>query len=230
VPRIVYTSTLAVYGYAPGRVLDELVEPRPALLLTEVERSRYRAHFEVALPLQQQGLPVVVACPGRAFGPGDPSRFARLLRLYARGRLPALVGPDTAENWTYAPDVAAGLRLAAERARPGETYFLAGPALTLRELFAAAERATGLPGPRLWLPSGLARVLAGALQGLRPGLAAALRAYSGGAFIARSEKAARDLGWQPRPIEAGLAATVHWVQAELAREKQAHDPTVEIEA
>ena len=82
---------------------------------------------------------------------------------------------------------------------------MAGPALTRLEFFAAAERATGLPAPRVWLPSGLARWVAGWLGRLRPDLAEVLRDFSGLTYLARSAKAQRELGWQARSVAVGLA-------------------------
>jgi dihydroflavonol-4-reductase len=147
---------------------------------------------------------VVVVCPGAIYGPGDASLRGRLLRRWASRRLPLLIGPETAACWTHAADAAAGHWLAASQGRPGETYFLAGPALSQREFFAAAERATGLPAPRLWLPAGLARLAARWLGRIRPDLAEILRSFSGLTHLARADKAQRELGWQARPVAEGL--------------------------
>ncbi|MGH2524099.1 MAG: NAD-dependent epimerase/dehydratase family protein, partial [Anaerolineales bacterium] len=156
VSKIVYTSTGAVYGNTHGQVVDESYQPAGHAFASEYERTKYLAHYEVAVPLQQRGAPVVIVCPGMVYGPGDTSQWGRVLRLYARRRLPVMIGPDNALAWTHVDDVVAGHHLAAEKGRAGETYILAGPPLTYREFFRAAERATGLPAPRVWLPSQLA--------------------------------------------------------------------------
>jgi nucleoside-diphosphate-sugar epimerase len=221
VPRIVYTSALSVYGNSPGRLLDETCAPKGLPTDGEYERSKYRAHVEVVRPLQAQGLPVVIVCPSVVFGPGDPSPVQGLLRAYAGRRLPVMFSGASAHNWVYVDDVAAGHRLAAERGRSGETYFLAGAPLTIRQFFAAAERATGLPAPRVWLPAGLAGPLGAAATQLRPALAAALRSLDGPPGLASAAKAQRELGWQTRPVEDGLRATVAWLQAEAEAEAQA---------
>jgi dihydroflavonol-4-reductase len=223
-PRVVFTSTLEIYGDTGGQVLDEAHLPAAPRPESEYARSKLRALKEVVEPLQARGLPVIVACPGAIYGPGDSSRRGRLLRRYARRRLPIMVGAETAFSWVHAADVAAGLWLAATRARPGETYFLAGPALTYRQFFAAAERATGLPAPRLWLPASLARALASALRRVRPSLAETLRSFSGVTYLARSDKAEHELGWQVRSAEAGLGETVgEYVERERLAEA-GHSP------
>jgi len=207
-PRVVFTSALDIYGDTRGQVLDEAHLPLSPRMDSEYAASKRRALLEVVEPLRAGGLPVIVVCPGALYGPGDSSARGRLLRRYAQRRLPVLAGPDTAFSWVHAADAAAGHWLAATQGRPGETYFLAGPGLSYRQFFAAAERATGLPGPRLWLPASLPRGLAGALRQVRPSLAERLLGFSGLTYLARSDRAQHELGWQPRSIEAGLAATV----------------------
>jgi nucleoside-diphosphate-sugar epimerase len=204
-PRVVFTSTLEVYGDTGGQVLDEAHLPAAPLLPSEYARSKRRALLEVVQPLQARGLPVVVVCPGALYGPGEASLRGRLWQRYAQRRLPLMIGGESAYCWTHAADAAEGHWLAATQGRVGETYLLAGPALNQREFFAAAERATGLPAPRLWLPASWARLGARWLGRLRPGLAEVLRSFSGLTFLARSDKAQRELGWRARPVEAGLA-------------------------
>ncbi len=221
VPRIVYTSALSIYGTRPGRLLDETCEPQTAPSASEYERSKYRAHCEVVRPFQQQGLPIIIVCPSLVFGPGDKSPFQRLLRAYAGRRLPVMLGANSAHNWAYVDDVAVGHRLAAERGRPGETYFLAGTPLNFRQFFAAAERATGLPAPRLWLPAALCAPMGAAVAPLSQGLAEALRGLDGPPGLASAAKAEQELGWQPQGVEDGLRATVDWLEAEARAEAAA---------
>ncbi len=204
-PRVVFTSALEIYGDTSGQVLDEAHLPQSPLPESEYARSKRRALLDVVQPIQARGLPVVVVCPGAIYGPGDASLRGGLLRRYAQRRLPVMIGGETSFSWTHAADAAAGHWLAASQGRPGETYFLAGPALSQREFFSVAERATGLPAPRLWLPDGLARLLARRLRRAQPGLAEVLRSLSGLTYLARSDKAQAELGWQARPVEAGLA-------------------------
>jgi dihydroflavonol-4-reductase len=204
-PRVVFTSTLEIYGDTAGQVLDEAHLPADPLLPSQYARSKRRALLEVVQPLQARGLPVVVVCPGALYGPGEASLRGRLWQRYAQRRLPIMIGGESAYCWTHAADAAEGHWLAATQGRVGETYLLAGPALSQREFFAAAERVTGRPAPWLWLPASWARLGARWLQGLRPGLAEVLRSFAGLTFLARSDKAQHELGWRARPVEAGLA-------------------------
>jgi dihydroflavonol-4-reductase len=204
-PRVVFTSALEIYGDTSGQVLGEAHLPQAPLLQSEYARSKRQALLDVVQPMQSRGLPVVVVCPGAIYGPGDSSLRGGLLRRYAQRRLPVMIGAETSFSWTHAADAAAGHWLAATQGRPGETYFLAGPALSQREFFSVAEHASGLPAPKLWLPSSVARLLAGWLRRARPGLAEVLRSFSGLTYLARSDKAQRELGWQARAVDSGLA-------------------------
>ena len=204
-PRVIYTSAPEIYGDTAGQVLDEAHLPPSPALASAYARSKRQALLEVVQPMQARGLPIVVVCPGALYGPGDASLRGRLLRRWASRRLPVMIGPESAFCWTHAADAALGHWLAASQGRPGETYFLAGPPLSQREFFGVAERATGLPAPRLWLPSGLARLAARWVGRVRPDLAEVLRGFSGLTYLARSDKAQRELGWQARSVAAGLS-------------------------
>lgn len=222
VPRIIYTSTLAAYGPTDGRPVDESLVPAAPPRDSVYAASKYKAHFEVARPLQAQGLPLTIVVPGQLYGPGDLLPLGRLLRRYALGRLPVALGGERAFNFTHAADAAAGLRLAATKGAAGSTYLLPGPAHTLRAFLAEGERAGGPPTPRLWLPGGLAQLLARALQGVRPHVAEQLRTFSGPGTLGGATKAVSELGWQPRTAAAGLPETIAWYadeerQAEAAR-------------
>jgi len=214
VPKIVYTSTVGVYGNTQGQLVDETYKADGSSFESEYERTKYLAHYEVAVPLQQRGAPLVIVCPGIVYGPGDASQWGQMLRLYARRRLPVMIGPDNALTWAHVDDIAAGHRLAAEQGQPGETYVLAGPALTYREFFAAAERATGLPAPRVWLSTQLAVWLTRVFERLHPPTAEMVRNAAGVSYLARADKARRELGWEPRSVETGIPETIEWLRSQ----------------
>lgn len=208
VPKIVYVSTVAVYGDTGGQVVDETYHGNGQPLSDAYQRSKQQAHYAVAVPLQGRGLPLVIACPGKTYGPGDLSRIGQMLRQHVRRRLFVLAGPDSARSWTYVEDVAAGLRRAAEQGRAGQTYNLAGPAQTFREFFTACSRVSGAPAPLVWLSSSLAHLLAQALTRPLPALAEQLRAVAGTTYLASAAKAKHELGWRARPLAEGLPPTI----------------------
>lgn len=220
VPKIVYTSTVAVYGPTHGRLVDETYRANGAHFASEYERTKYAAHYQVARPLQDRGAPLVIVCPGQIYGPGDTSQFGAAVRLYTRGLLPVMIGGETALTWAHAQDVADGHWLAYEKGRVGETYILAGPPHTFREFFEMCERVSGLRAPLVWLPGEWAAAMARALRPL--GLAGVLSAemmqsVADITYLAKADKAKRELGWSPLDLEAGLAEYLKWMSGSTER-------------
>jgi nucleoside-diphosphate-sugar epimerase len=202
VPRLVYVSSIVVYGDTRGQVVDESYRMQTAEFETFHQRTKYAAHYDVAAPLQARGAPLVIAVPGAVYGPGDLSPLRGPWRRRA-----VMIGPENARSWTYVDDVARGLRLCAEVGRNGEAYNLTGPAHTFREFFAECARASGAPAPLLWLPSSLAAFLARISRRMAPALAEQFNLLSGVTYLASAEKAAAELSWHARPLAEGLRAT-----------------------
>ncbi len=219
VPRGVYTSSLAVFGDTGGQLADEHYMMRGPWL-TEYDRTKWEAHYHVALPMMNAGLPLVIVQPGLVYGPGDTSEFGVTLERYLRRRLPALPA-GTAFCWAHVADVARGHILAMERGRGGESYIIAGPPHTLVEAFAIAERVTGIRAPRLHPAPGMMRALARAMGvierwvPLPPGYTyEGLIVAAGVTYLGDNAKARAELGYAPRALEDGLRTTL---EAELRR-------------
>ncbi|HVU14399.1 MAG TPA: NAD-dependent epimerase/dehydratase family protein, partial [Phototrophicaceae bacterium] len=90
----VYTSTLAIFSDTHGQPVDESYRFE-GKHLSEYDRTKAEAHYDVALSLMAVGLPLVIVQPGVVYGPGDPSAIGDTLRLYLQGKLP-LVPQQTA--------------------------------------------------------------------------------------------------------------------------------------
>src|ERR1035438_9499338 len=86
IARGVYTSTQAVFSDTHGRKVDETYR-YDGKHLTEYDRTKWLAHYEVALPLARAGLPLVVVQPGVVYGPGDKSLIARTFAEVRQGKL-----------------------------------------------------------------------------------------------------------------------------------------------
>jgi nucleoside-diphosphate-sugar epimerase len=213
VPKAVYTSTVAVFSDTHGQLVDESYRyDGPAL--SEYERTKHAAHYEVALPMIAEGLPLVVVMPGVVYGPGDRSPLHDLLIQYLRGRLP-VVPKGTRYCWGHVDDIARGHVLAMEKGRTGESYILAGEPYGLIEALELAEGITGIKAPRLRLPAAPLRAVASLVERLERYVplpatyrSDSLRSGAGVTFIARSDKARRELGWTCRPLEVGLRETL----------------------
>ena len=130
IPKIIYTSTVAVFGDTHGQMRNETYR-YDGPFLTEYDRTKWLAHYEVAVPLIRAGAPIVIVMPGGVYGPGDTSVISELMERFYRHRLPLIPGPETALTYAHVEDIAEGHVLAAERGVVGESYILAGRALAL---------------------------------------------------------------------------------------------------
>jgi nucleoside-diphosphate-sugar epimerase len=227
IPRGVYTSTLAINSNTHGRLVDETYRYYGPWV-SEYDHSKWQAHYEVAEPLMWQGLPLVIVQPGGVYGPGDTSALGETLREYLRRRLP-MVPSEMAFCWGYVDDTAHGHLLAMEKGRVGESYIIAGPPHTLVDVLAAAERITGIPAPRIHPPAAL-------LGGLAPVAslvervvplpemytAESLRVMGGVTYLGSNEKARRELGFDPRPLEEGLRETLEYEMNRLGIKPARH--------
>ncbi|HMA37316.1 MAG TPA: NAD-dependent epimerase/dehydratase family protein [Chloroflexia bacterium] len=212
VPKIVYTSTVAIFGDTHGRRPDEHYQ-FAGPFLTEYDRTKWLADRQVAEPLIAQGAPIVIVMPGGVYGPGDASIVGELMTRFYKGQLVALPGPETGLTYAHVEDIAEGHVLAAEQGRAGERYILAGPALRLSKAVALWASVTGRRAPFLRIPAALLRPsapLAGLLGRMVPlpsmFSAEAIRSL-GATYYARADKARAQLGWRPRPLRAGFTET-----------------------
>ena len=215
VPKIVFTSTAGVCGDTKGKMVDETYHvPLEALRrCTEYERTKWRAHYEVALPMIARGAPIVIVMPGGTFGPEDHSVVGGLVKQYARGLLPLLPDKETTFTYTYVDDVAEGHILAAEKGRAGQSYMLGHQPIPLGEftdLWAevSGRRRVRIRIPAAWVrPSWVLMALIEKAAALPPVMSSEAIRELGITWIVSSAKAVRELGWKPRPIEEGLKLT-----------------------
>ena len=215
IPKIVYVSSVAVFGDTGGRLVDEDYRTNGPFL-SEYDRTKWLAHYKVAEPLIEQGVPIIIAMPGVAYGPGDHSTVGDLMVSFYQGSL-VLPGPETTVTFAHVEDIAEGIILAAEKGRIGESYVLAGPAVPFGEMFDFWSYLTGKPAPALRIPARFLKAMAplvGALESVLPLPSMVSREaleILGATYAARADKARAELGWHPRPLQAGMLETFEWI-------------------
>ncbi|MBV9214381.1 MAG: NAD-dependent epimerase/dehydratase family protein, partial [Actinobacteria bacterium] len=76
VPRVVYVSTVNVFGNTHGETVDETYERSVAAngFLSYYDQTKYESH-QLALDRIAKGAPIVIVQPGGVYGPGDPSEI-----------------------------------------------------------------------------------------------------------------------------------------------------------
>ncbi|MFN2484342.1 MAG: NAD-dependent epimerase/dehydratase family protein [Candidatus Limnocylindria bacterium] len=213
VPRIVYISTLNVFGNTHGAVVDDSYRRD----LTEgfvswYDETKYRAH-EAAERFAAGGAPIVIVQPGQTYGPHDHSQASEQIERAHGGTLPFIGFADAGLAWVHVHDVAGAIVAAVDRGRIGEAYSLAGDCRRMGEAVELAARIGGRRPPRVRVPTRLLRLIAplndrlGGLLGSPPNLAEVIRASDGVTYWASHDKASRELGFAPRSLEHGVADT-----------------------
>ncbi|MBN2465568.1 SDR family oxidoreductase [candidate division WOR-3 bacterium] len=219
VRRMVYTSSVhALAVPPPGVALCETTEFRPEALDGDYARSKARASIEIRKSVEQ-GLDAVMVFPSGIIGPYDfrLSEMGHLFSDFVRGRLRVYV--DGAYDFVDVRDVVAGLMLAAEKGRRGEGYILSGERSTVRDLLVLLQQATGIRSRARRLPMRLARFAAWfapayyRLRHAKPRFTSySLRVLASNCLMSCA-KAARELGYAPRPLQETVRNTIEWFVA-----------------
>ena len=154
IQRIVHTGSTAALGCSGrGKMNDEDTAFNLWNASTDYERSKYLGEKTALELFEQEGVPVLIAEPAAAVGPGDvkPTYTGKLIKDYLNHALPGYF--ETRHNYVDVRSVAEGHLLALEKGVPGQRYLLCGDDnLLLSEYFALLEKLTGVPPPKLKLP------------------------------------------------------------------------------
>lgn len=217
IKRLVHFSS--IHALDPHPMAESIDETRPLNLSPQApayDRSKVEAELLVKKAVQENALDAVILNPTGVIGPFDFARShmgGMLLDLYHR-RVPALV--QGGFNWIDVRDVARSALLAGRKGKSGERYLLAGHYHTVREVAQLVTKVTGIPGPRIVLPMGLARRLtpfARVHEKLR-GKPIAFTDMSLHALchhqVVDGGKAIRELGHRARSLEETLTDTFAW--------------------
>lgn len=213
-PRIVYVSTINVFGNTGGEVVDEHYQRDEGDgFVSCYDETKYRSH-QIAGDRIAKGAPVVIVQPGGVYGPGDHSEIGNQLEQVRDGKLRMKAFPELGLNLVHVEDVADGVLLALDRGQIGESYVLGGELTTLGDTIDKAAAVCGRKPPRLTVPPLLAKAsaplgpLIGPLLGYPPNMREAISASHNVTYWARDDKARSELGYSPRDLDTGLRQTL----------------------
>ena len=213
VPRIVYVSTVAVFGNTHGEIVDETYDRNGGDFTSYYDETKWESH-QVARDRIAKGAPIVIAQPGGVYGPGDHSELGNIIDQANTGKLPMMVFGDMGLNLVHVDDVADGIMLAHDKGHIGEAYVLGGQIARMRELVEKVSEIAGRKPPKRELPVGVMKLLVpvgplvGKAMGFPPNLRELISTSDKATYWAKDDKARRDLGYAPRDMDTGLRQTL----------------------
>lgn len=213
IAKIVYVSTCGAFGNTHHQIVDESYEHPGEDFTSYYEQTKVEAH-RIARRMIAEGLPCTIVQPGGVYGPGDTSQLFGLLDQFLSGKMPLIPFPDLGLCLAHVEDTAAGIVLALDKGRPGETYVLAGPPTTMRDAVGIVAAASGKKAPKHAVPTVLIKAmtpigpLVGRMMGQPPNLRELIASADNVTFWATNEKAVEELGFDPRSIEDGIRQTL----------------------
>jgi nucleoside-diphosphate-sugar epimerase len=212
VPKIVYVSTCAVFGNTHGKAVAE-GHRRDSPFPSEYERTKTLAH-ELAEDRIAGGAPIAIVQPGGVYGPGDNSEVGNMIEQVRTGKLPAKMFPDTGLMFCHVEDIAAGIVLALDKGKVGESYVLSAEQSTIGEMIDKVASIAGRKPPRFTMPGFVLKAsaplgpLVGPLLGFPPNLRELIASSDGVTYWASDAKARGELGFAPRDLDTGLRDTL----------------------
>jgi len=221
VERFVYTSTVGCIGVPAGGVGDETVPVNLDEMAGAYKRSKYLAEVE-ALNAAKDGFPVVIVNPTAPMGDHDfkPTPTGQIVLDFLKGAMPAYI--DTGLNVVHVRDVAMGHLLAFEKGKVGERYILGSENLTLGQILKTLAAITGRKAPTIELPyfvawtAGVVTTALAHVTGTPPRAPLEAVRMAKKKMWVSHQKAARELGYQPRAAREALADAAQWFEREKA--------------
>jgi nucleoside-diphosphate-sugar epimerase len=172
-----------------------------------------------AMEAAASGFPVVIGTPTMPIGPHDHNLTppVAMLRHFLNKRLQLYL--DFIVNLVDVRDVAAGLVLAMESGQVGHRYIFGGEGIPLKQVLRLLSENSGRRSFLIPVPGRVAETAAAMLEliadhvtrrppsGTAEGVRIARRATS-----LSIEKAQRELGYNPRPVEPALRETIDYLR------------------
>lgn len=214
--KIVYCSTIGIFGDTKGEVVDETFQRRQTDFSSAYDRTKYQAQ-QIVDEFASQGLPVVSVLPSGIFGADDP-HFGPVLQQFLKGRLKLWAGGDRITGIVHVDDLVDAMLLAAEKSTPGEHYIISAGELSTREMFELLSQQTGIAVPKE-APKSIVKLAGNLLDPIgrlfqwQPPLSRERVHYIYERCVrVDATKARQELGWQPRSVVETLSEIVKTLQ------------------
>ncbi len=220
VKRLIHFSSIHAYCSDP---YDEVIDETRALALGKThfpyDRSKAMGQLE-ALKSVDRGLHTIVINPTAVLGPFDykPSRMGQALLDIYNCKYPALI--DGGYNWVDSRDVISCALAAEKKGKAGQNYLASGHWYHVCEIARIISDMYCKKTPRFATPAWLCTLPAycvlavSRMRNVSPKFTPiAVKTLQRHRYISH-EKATRDFGYQPRPIEETIRDTLEWFNSQ----------------
>lgn len=219
ISKMVYCSTIGIYGDTKGEVVDETFERTQEDFSSAYDSTKYEAQ-QLVDNYAVIGFPVVSVMPSGIFGVDDP-HFGPVFKLFLQGKLKLTVGGDRITGIVHVDDLVNAMILAAEKGERGEHYIISAGELPLREMFEIMSEQTGISTPAE-LPPAIIRLAGniidpiGKLLSWNPPISKERVHYLYDRCVrVDATKAREKLGWEPRSVPQVLQEITTELQSEI---------------
>jgi len=223
VKKFVCTSTAGVFGPSGKNLFIDESSKKPSSYFIDYESSK--ALLEVILKAYSvSGVHIVIVNPTRVYGPGilsESNGVTRMIKKYIEGKWRLIPGDGKSPgNYVHVEDVVSGHILAMEKGVSGENYLLGGSNVSYNVLF---EGISAISGKRfrlihvpLWIMILISKIMLSLakITGKDPLITPPLVKKFMHHWNVKSDKAIRDLGYNPMSFEEGLKDTLNWLNKE----------------
>lgn len=197
--RLIVTSSISAYGYHTGKIDEQSPQladdPGFGYLYTK-KRAELAVRAEI-----ERGLDAVFLNPCAIVGKYDTSSWAQTFFMIEKNQLPGV--PPGSGSFCHVGAVARAHIDAFHRGRCGENYILAGCDASFLEFFGNIARLLGKPVPKSTTPAFVLRTVGrladiwSRVSGREPVITPEKAALITRRVVASSDKAERELGYQP---------------------------------
>lgn len=166
VERVVFFSSIAVYGYPGDRILTEETLPEPDTIYGRTKLAAEKAVLECR-DAEGEALGVVLRVSA-VYGPRIKGNYRRLLQSLARGRFIPIGSGENRRTLVYEEDVARAAALAARHPQAAGRIFNVtdGRYWELKEIISVMYEALGRSPSPLALPLAPVRLAVGLVEDL----------------------------------------------------------------
>jgi len=180
-------------------------------------RTKYLAELEVLEGIKK-GLDAVFLNPANIMGPYDTHNWSSLIKMVVQKSLPGI--PPGTGSFCHVKEVARAHIAAAEKGRTGERYLLGGSDASYQDVINEINKLTGVPFKVRTMPRMLMTIygqisyLISLIKKKQPEVTPEMVHLTSSHMTCHSEKAVKELGYKPLPLNKMIEDCYQWMQKE----------------